>query len=295
MGLLGGLLGGVALAYVLESLDDTITTSAQVEATSLLSLAAVPFAPMKQRKTLPPGMSPDLFTLSCPQSSVAEAYRKLRSALLLFDSDHPPRVVVVTSGFPGEGKTTTSANCAIALAQQGSRVLLVDADLRRSQMHLKFELSEGTGLSTLLAGTSGPESISNPVPDLPNLSVLPAGPTPPAPAEMLASKRMQELLDTWANNYDFVIIDTSPMFPFTDALPLAARADAVLVVARAGTSRKMALLRTGDALDRVNAKIAGVVLNGVDLKLEHYYYGPHRYSYKNGCYEAYYSEKQQKH
>jgi len=294
LGLFGGLLGGVALAFVWESLDDTITTSDDVEATKLPSLGSIPWVNLKSYKPTTAILSSnghDLFMLKRPQSNAAEAIRSLRSTLLLASVDRQPKVIVVTSGFPQEGKTTTATNCALALAQKGARVLLVDADMRRSRVHHEFQLAGDTGLSTLLSGNSGPESVQKPLSELPTFSVLPAGPKPPAPAEMLASRRMQEMIQSWTADYDHILIDTAPLFPVTDALVLASLADAVLVVARSGFTRKKALERMRNVLTRINANVAGVVLNGVNLKLEHYYSGPYRYGYKNHYYEGYYHEK----
>lgn len=294
LGLFGGLLGGVALAFVWESLDDTITTTDDVEATRLPSLGSIPWfqaKPFKPSTSVLSRNGHDLFMLKRPQSNAAEAIRSLRSTLLLASVDRQPKIIVVTSGFPQEGKTTTSTNCALALAQKGARVLLVDADMRRSRVHHEFNMTNDSGLSTLLSGNSGPESIQKPIPELPNFSVLPAGPKPPAPAEMLASRRMQQMINTWATEYDHVLIDTPPLFPVTDCLVLSAMADAVLVVVRSGFTRKKALQRMRDSLQRINANVAGVVLNGVNLKLEHYYSGPYRYGYKNHYYEGYYHDK----
>jgi len=294
LGLFGGLFGGVALAFVWESLDDSVTTSDDVEAIKLPSLGNIPWVQGKAFKATPSMLSRnghDLFMLKRPQSNAAEAIRSLRSTLLLASVDRQPKIIVVTSGFPQEGKTTTSANCALALAQKGARVLLVDADMRRSRVHHEFNMTCDSGLSTLLSGNSGPESVQKPIADLPNFSVLPAGPKPPAPAEMLASRRMKQMIDSWAAEYDHVLIDTPPMFPVADTLVLAAMADAVIVVARSGFTRKKALERLRDSLARINANVAGVVLNGVNLKLEHYYSGPYRYGYKNKYYEGYYHDK----
>jgi capsular exopolysaccharide synthesis family protein len=295
LGLFGGLLGGVALAFVWESLDDTITTSDDVEIAKLPSLGSIPWVQAKPYRPVSEMASRNghgLFMLKRPQSNAAEAIRSLRSTLLLASFDRQPRIIVVTSGFPQEGKTTTSTNFALALAQKGARVLLVDADMRRARVHQEFDLATNRGLSTLLSGSSGPESVQKPLPELPNFSVLPAGPKPPAPAEMLASRRMQQVIQGWAAEYDHVLIDTPPVFPVTDALVLASLADTVLLVVRSGFTRKKALERMRDSLARINANVAGVVLNGVNLKLEHYYSGPYRYGYKNRYYDGYYNNEE---
>jgi capsular exopolysaccharide synthesis family protein len=293
LGLLGGLVGGVSLAFVLESLDDSITTSEEVEAVA--ALPALCSIPMIQNGTLRPvrGALPgieannghDLITIRKPNSGAAEAYRSLRSSILLTSIDEPPKLIVVTSAFPQEGKTTTSANTAVALAQRGGRVLLVDADMRRSSLYKKFGMDQTIGLSTVLQGGSVDEAITTPLAELPNLHVLPAGPIPVAPAELLASLRMRTLLRKWTQEFEHVVIDTPPVFPVTDALILASQADAVLLVVRSGVTRKKALLRMRDVLQRANAPIIGVALNGVNMRLEHYYAGSYRYgNYADGYY-----------
>ena len=272
LGMLGGLVGGVSLAFVLESLDDTITTSEDVE--NIAALPALTTIPVihngsRRAKALTEG-GDALITIKRPKSSAAEAYRTLRSSLLLSSVEEPPKLLVVTSAFPQEGKTTTTSNTAVALAQRGARVLLIDADMRRSSLYKKFGIEQKRGLSTVLLGGDPEEAITKPLADLPNLEVLPAGPVPDAPSELLASQRMRTLLRKWTQEYEHVVIDTPPMFPVTDAMVLATQADAVLLVVRSGVTRKKALLRMRDVLQRANANIAGVALNGVNFKLENY-------------------------
>ncbi len=294
LALFGGLLGGIVLAFSLEALDDTITTSEQIQKWgSLPALATIPFARANGKKIRSSGEGGEgtvgLATLKSPNSGVAEAYRALRSSLMLANVDHPPKVIVIGSAFPGEGKSITSCNCAIALAQRGKRVLLVDGDMRRSSIHKIFGVDGSKGLSTLLAGVSGSECILTPASDLDTLFVLPAGQTPPNPAEMLASQRMALMLKSWAADYDHVVIDTPPMIAVSDALPLAAQADAVLIVVRAGVSRRKALQRLSETLARINAKVVGVVLNAANPQLEYYYSGPRYYGYS---YEGYSHESE---
>jgi capsular exopolysaccharide synthesis family protein len=220
------------------------------------------------------------------KSIAAEAYRGLRSSLLLSSIDKPPRVIVVTSAFPGEGKTTTAVNCAITLAQRGERVLLVDADLRRGSLDRVFNLEDRSfGLSTVLARPAAHKELPVPLPDLPMLHVLPTGPRPPNPAEMLSSNRMEEQLRQWAKEFDRVVLDTAPVLAVSDTQAMAALADTVVLVARAGVTRKRALIRARDLLWRINAPIAGVVVNDVDMRLENFYtyrYGMYGYNYGYG-------------
>ncbi len=305
LALFGGLFCGCVLAFLIESIDDTLQTSEEVESVSMLpSLAAIPRIAYETggRKEIgkrepEPGMYAARQTLTSlvdPKSNCAEAYRGMRSSLLLSSVDNPPRVIVITSAFPGEGKTTTAVNCAIVLAQRGERVLLVDADLRRGTLHHVFGIRDITfGLSTVLAQPGESRGVPAPVPELPTLHVLPAGPRPPNPAEMLSSKRMDEQLNQWMKEFDRIVIDTAPLLAVSDTQATAVLADTVVLVARAGMTRKRALIRARDLLLRVNAVIAGVVVNDVDMRLETFYtyrYGVYGYKYGHR-YSSPYSDK----
>jgi capsular exopolysaccharide synthesis family protein len=199
--------------------------------------------------------------------------------LLLSSIDNPPRIIVITSAFPSEGKTTTSINFSIVLAQRGERILLVDADLRRGNLRKIFGLGDDSfGLSTALSQPEIDREIPVPFPELPTLHVLGTGPLPPNPAEMLSSNRMEEQMRLWMKQFDRVVIDSAPLLAVSDTQALAVRADAVVLVARAGVTRKRALIRARDLLWRVNAPVAGVVVNDVDLRLENFY------TYRYGAY-----------
>lgn len=287
LGLLAGLVVGCVLAFVFESIDDRLRTSEEVEAASMLpSLAAIPhLAYVSGLKTGDKAAAGDpqglqqLIALWDPKSNGAEAYRSMRSALLLSSIDNPPRVIVITSSFPSEGKTTTALNLAIVLAQRGERVLLVDADLRRGSLNHVFGLpSQGLGLSTVLSHHGESPELPTPLDELPTLHVLPTGPRPPNPAEMLSSNRLEEQMREWTQQFDRIVIDTAPLLAVSDTQALAVRADAVVLVARAGITRKRALLRARDLLWRVKAPVTGVVVNDVDLRLENFY------TYRYGMY-----------
>ena len=293
MGLIGGLVVGCVLGFLIESIDDRLRTSEEVEsAAQLPSLAAIPHIAQgevkrKGRREEPePGAvraPQQLIAMWDPKSTGAEAYRGMRSALLLSSIDHPPRVIVVTSSFPGEGKTTTSLNLSIVLAQRNERVLLVDADLRRGSLHRVFGMADPNfGLSTALAQPGLHRDLPVPFPDLPMLHVLATGPRPPNPAEMLSSNRMAEQMRMWTQEFDRIVIDTAPLLAVSDTQALAVRADAVVLVARAGVTRKRALIRSRDLLWRINAPVAGVVVNDVDLRLENFY--TYRYGMSNKNY-----------
>jgi len=300
-GLFGGLFVGCVLAFVIESIDDRLRTSEEVESASMLpSLAAIPnmnytgpkHKPDGHEKTPPKAFQTphQLITLWDPKSHGAEAYRGMRSSLLLSSIDNPPRVIVITSAFPSEGKTTTAINFAIVLAQRGEQVLLVDADLRRGSLRRVFGITdENYGLSTTLSQQAPDKELAIPFPELPTLHVLPTGPLPPNPAEMLSSNRMEEQMRQWVKRFDRIVMDSAPLLAVSDTQALAVRSDAVVLVARAGVTRKRALIRARDLLWRVNAPVAGVVVNDVDLRLENFYtyrYGAYARNYWYGYKQA---------
>lgn len=292
LGVVGGLLVGIAVAFLVESIDDSLQTSEEVESvSSLAALATIPhILSDKERGKRTTSEEADgaiyskqLITLRNPKSVAAEAYRGLRSALLLSSIDKTPQVILLTSAFPGEGKTTTAVNLAIVLAQRGERVLLVDADLRRGTLNRVLNLTGNElGLSTVLSQPEGTQRYPHPFPDLPTLSVIITGPRPPNPAEMLSSHRMEEQIRQWRTEFDRIVFDTAPVLAVSDTQAMAIFADSVVLVARAGATRKRALVRARDLLLRINASITGVVVNDVDLRLENFYtsrYGMYGYSY----------------
>jgi len=294
-GALLGLATGVGLAFLLEGLDNTIRTTEQAQAISgLSSLGMIPLGSKSARddassKRLVIASSKEaveLVTQVRPQSQMAESYRALRTSLLLSNLGAPPKVIMVTSALPQEGKTTTSINCAIVLAQKGVRVLLIDADLRRPSIHKTLGMGPRSGLSNVLTGSTTLDQVIARPPVLPNLHVLPAGTPPPNPAELLASSNMRDVLEQLREQYDHIVVDTPPSLSVTDAVVLSQRADAVVLVIRSGQTTKQALRRARDILARVNAKVVGVLLNAVDLSSPDYYY---YYEYQ-GKYSRYYQD-----
>jgi capsular exopolysaccharide synthesis family protein len=284
-----GILVGVLGAFIFDSLDDTLRTTDDVELFSgLLSIGAIPHFQAAAASGRPeemgeePGERRRLVSITAPASPTAEAYRALRSSILLSAIDNPLRTLVITSAFMSEGKSTLSANLAVMLAQRGERVLIVDADLRRSTLHLLFGLRRpAQGLTNLLSRQTDDSVIMHPVAQVPSLAYLPAGAVPPNPAELLASHRMAEMMRQWSEQYDRVIIDTAPILAVSDSLAPAARADSVLLVVRAGVTRKKALMRTRELLRRVNAHLLGAVVNDIDMRKDSYYNysGPYTYGY----------------
>jgi exopolysaccharide transport family protein len=290
-----GLTSGIGLAFLLESMDNTVRTTEQAQIIS--GLPALGMIPLGSRTALD-SASPkrmviasskeavELITQVRPQSQMAESYRALRTSLLLSNIGAPPRVIMVTSALPQEGKTTTSINCAVVLAQKGVRVLLIDADLRRPSIHKTLGVGPRSGLSNVLTGSATLDQAITRSPLLPNLAILPAGTPPPNPAELLASANMGDMLAQLRQQYDHVVIDTPPTLSVTDAVVLSARADAIVLVIRSGKTTRQALRRSRDLLLQVNAKVSGVLLNAVDLNSPDYYY---YYEYQ-GKYAGYYRD-----
>ncbi|MGA2744410.1 MAG: polysaccharide biosynthesis tyrosine autokinase [Candidatus Sulfotelmatobacter sp.] len=291
-----GLASGVGLAFMLEGLDNTVRTTEQAQAISgLPSLGMIPLGSRSAREGPNPKRlviatskeAVELVTQVRPQSQMAESYRALRTSLLLSNLGAPPKVIMVTSALPQEGKTTTSINCAVVLAQKGVRVLLIDADLRRPSIHKTLGMGPHSGLSNVLTGSTTLEQAITRTAILPNLFVLAAGTPPPNPAELLASSNMREVLAQLREQYDHIVIDTPPSLSVTDAVVLSPRADAAVLVIRSGQTTKTALRRSRDILMQVNAKVVGVLLNAVDLSSPDYYY---YYEYK-GKYASYYRDE----
>jgi capsular exopolysaccharide synthesis family protein len=297
IGLLLGLACGMGLAFVLESLDTSIRNMEELGAISTLpALGTIPLqlsnngSLRKRLKTVSSGSdlpeAPALVTYARPRSEAAEAYRALRTSILLSSFGAPPKVILVTSALPQEGKTTISANSALVLAQRGSRVLLLDADLRRPGIDKLFGIKARGGLSTLISGVEKFEDVIVKSAEVPNLWILPAGPIPPQPAELLSSSVMKDYVSRWRSEFDHIIIDTPPCLSVTDAVVLSPEADRVILVARAGKTSKLALRRACDLLLRVNARVMGIVLNAIDVRSGHGYY----YTYGGPDADRYYDE-----
>jgi succinoglycan biosynthesis transport protein ExoP len=298
-GVLLGLACGIGLAFVLESLDTSIRNMEELSAISALpALGAIPLQLSsnghlrKRLKTvsaeIETSASPTLVTYARPKSEAAEAYRALRTSILLSSFGAPPKVILVTSAMPQEGKTTVSANSALVLAQRGSRVLLVDADLRRPAIGRLYGIKSRGGLSTLISGSDKVDDVVLPCPEVPNLWILPAGPIPPQPAELLGSAIMKDYIARWRDVFDHVIIDTPPCLSVTDAVLLSPEADRVILVARSGKTTKAALRQACDLLLQVNAKVMGIVLNALDRHSADGYY---QYGYGGRYANHYYHEE----
>jgi capsular exopolysaccharide synthesis family protein len=276
--LFGSIVAGLFVGSALALLRDVTDTKIQDVREISRELGATPLCVLPYQKeyvNLPAGghtiaSSPLIFlpTLGSPRSIFVESLRSLRTALMLSRSGAPPRSVLVTSPLPGEGKSFISWNLAILFAQQGKRVLLCDADLRRPRLHRDLQIDGRVGLSTVLTGLSDDHGASamTPVPEVPGLDLMPAGPTPPYPAELLSSDHMATLLKVWESQYDMVILDAPPVLPVTDSVILSSFVSSVLLIARHQKTPLSALERSYQMLESVpaeNNRRINVLVNGV--------------------------------
>ncbi|MEX2459397.1 MAG: polysaccharide biosynthesis tyrosine autokinase [Actinomycetota bacterium] len=271
-----GLALGVGIAFLRERLDDRLRGRADLEQRAQAPvLAVIPkVAGWKKRDEA------RLTTVTEPRSGVAEAYRTLRTSVLFAAAQREIKAILVTSATAGEGKTTTAANLAVVLANAGKRVILVDADLRKPRIHRFLNLPNRTGLVNVLAGEALPwETLLDPGVD--NLRVLPSGPVPTRPAELLGSEAMGELVAEFRQVADFVILDSPPVLAVSDALALAPLCQTVLYVSQAETTTRGAVMHARERLDQVGVEVLGAVLNGFDpskSRTDPYYY--YRYYYR---------------
>ena len=299
-----GLFLGMGMAFIVEYMDSSIKTTEDVErVVQLPSLGVVPlcfndrgkmakdYLPDKAKGLLSwvknrhgqtiPMEDLDLMMLKHPRSAMAEAIRHLRTSLMLSVSGGPPEAIVVTSPHPREGKSTITLNLAIALAQDGRQVVILDCDLRRPRLHQVFHLDNAPGLTSYLTGTSTLKSILKPT-DVDNLFLIPAGPIPPNPAELLNSQTYKNLLQDLRREFDHIIIDTPPTLGFADARVVALQADGVLLVAKHQSTTREAGRMARQYLSQVNARMLGMVLNQLgtrDLRRHDLYYQKYYDSY----------------
>jgi succinoglycan biosynthesis transport protein ExoP len=275
---------GMGLALFLEYLDDTIKTTEEVESfLQLPALAAIPtIDSMPKRRLLLVGSTEDadtsanneLLIHTDSRSSLAEAYRQLRTSILLSTAGHAPKSLLITSSLPAEGKTTTAINTAVSLAQTGAKVLIIDADMRRPRLHSVFDISNGQGLSTLLSSELSEKAIEETVQydEAARLNLLPSGPVPPNPAELIGSEQMSKLLKIAQGKYTHVIVDSPPIASFTDGVLIASLVDGVILVVHSGKSSRQVVRRSRQLLLDIGAKVFGVVLNNVNLRSQDNYY-----------------------
>jgi tyrosine-protein kinase len=275
LGLAAGLVFGLGAAFLRDSFDDRLTSKEATErVTGSRVLAMTPLVTSWRRQ------NPLLVTVADPDSPAAESYRSLRTSLQFARQEQQLRSLVVTSPGAAEGKTATLANLGVVFAQAGERVVLVSCDLRRPRIGAFFGLDEQPGLTGVLLDERTLEETVLPVPGFDRLSLLPAGPIPPNPAELLDSARARDVFTRLRDQYDLVLIDSPPVLPVTDAAILSRHADATLMLAAAGQTRRSDLHRAVEKLDQVGATILGTVLNKVTRQTGHYYGYGYGYSYK---------------
>lgn len=222
-------------------------------------------------------MSSELITITNPKSPIAEAYRTLRTNIQFSNVDENLKVLCVTSPGSSEGKTTTSCNLAEIFAQTGNRVLLIDGDLRKPRVHKVFKLSGTKGMTNLLAGQMKLDEVIHVVGS--GLTVIPCGPIPPNPSEILASNRMKELLDEFKQHYDVIIIDAPPVGLVTDSAVLSTIVDGTILVVASGKTEIENGRRAKQLLENVNARMIGVVMTMIPVT-KNSYYGYQYYSYE---------------
>ena len=287
---------GLGLALFFEYLDDTVHSTEEVERVlHLPALAVIPSVGGAARRRVLPGTTAlqkhsngngngnsELLMNVDGRSPLAEAYRHLRTSVLLSTAGRAPKSLLVTSSLPGEGKTTTAVNTAISLAQTGASVVIIDADMRRPRLQHIFDMKGQEGLSSILSSDISEDDMLTMLrhDEASGLSVLTSGPIPPNPAELLGSEQMRRLLAALQANYTHVVIDSPPVSSFTDGVLIASMVDGVLLVVHGGRSSRHIVRRSKQLLNDVGAKIFGVVLNNVNLQSHDYYY-----------YQSYYGQK----
>jgi capsular exopolysaccharide synthesis family protein len=287
------LMAGVGLAFLLDFLDDSVKSIDDIDRyIHLPALALIPAARSEKGRLTAAdagaqNASAALTLVNDARSPMAEAYRHLRTSLLLSSAGKPPRTILVTSSQPSEGKTTTAVNTAFMLAQTGAEVLIIDCDLRRPRLHANFNVANTKGLTNFLSGECSIDDVLQTSAGVPNLKLLTSGPVPPNPAELLGSEQMRKLLEMLSERFAHVIVDSPPAISFTDASILSTFVDGVILVIHGGRSSRAVVRRAKQQLLDVGANIFGVVLNNVKAE-SHEYYGAGYYSsyYQSEYYEA---------
>ena len=259
LGVLAGLILGTGTAFLLEHLDDSIKAKEDIERVTrdVAVVGVIPYVTGWRNRH-----ETRVMAKAEPSSPAAEAYRTLRTSIDFLGLDRSLRTLQITSPSAGEGKTTTTVNLAVTLAQAGRRVILVSCDLRRPRVHEFFGLSNAVGFTSLLFQDAPVSSVLQRVPGVERLLLVASGPLPPNPSELLASSRTTLILDNLKANSDIVLLDSTPVLPVTDAAVLSRKVDATLLIATAGVTSKKALARAYELLRQVQAPIIGTVLNG---------------------------------
>ena len=276
LGIILGLFGGIGLAFFLEYLDNTIKLPEDVE--DRLGLPVLGMVPESEGLPENGAAPPVPIDMDTP---IGESYKALRSAIQLSSQAEPPKALLITSVLPREGKTTTAIHLAMAMSQLDRKVLLMDADLRRPRISNFFAIDNAKGLSTYLAGVTDMKIAHKDVRR--NLDVIPSGPCPPNPSELLASERYKTLIKLLKEKYDTVIIDSPPLLSVSDALPISKLADGTIVIVRSAETTWDAFEKGIKKLDDIQAKLAGIVINAVNIRTSGYgYYSQYGYYETDG-------------
>lgn len=274
-----GLLLGVAVAFVQEHLDDSIRTVNDLAKVTggVPSLAIIP-----RHESTPEGQAPPILTTTKPMSHTAESYRSLRTSVEFLALEKRMQTIQITSAQAGEGKTTTVVNLAVAFAQAGEKVIVIDCDLRRPRLHEYFGLDRHLGFTSVLLNERDLDEVVCPAPGFDNLHVLCSGPLAPNPSELLGSERFSELMRDLCTKHSVVLIDSPPVLPVTDALVLSRVTDATIVVAASNISSKRRVARSFESLRQVGAPLVGSVLNAAPLDIAYGYVDYGYVAYGNG-------------
>jgi succinoglycan biosynthesis transport protein ExoP len=272
------LLFGIGLAFLLDQLDRTIKGTEGIE--QLVGsplLGVIPVVVDVSTADSPQAMAErDLFVFKNPTSQAAECCRSIRTNILFSAAERPMKTITISSARPREGKTTTTIYVGTIMAQSGQRVLLIDADLRRPRLHKSFGVSKETGLTSLLLGDCAYDDAIKST-DVPNLYVLPSGPLPPNPAELLLTKRFQAVLEELSSRFDRILLDSPPLLAVTDAAVLAKTSDGVILIAQAGKTHTEDVKMAARQVHDVEAKVLGIILNVMDTSNRRY--GGYYYAY----------------
>lgn len=271
-----GLTLGIGTAFFLEYLDNTIKLPEDVK--EHLEIPYLGPVPAITSNDMPAHVARELVTVHSPKSAASESYRSIRTGILFSSADEAPRTILITSASPSEGKTITVVNLGVAMANAGSRVLILDCDMRRPRIHKIFGLDRKIGVSSILVGTGNDKDAIVPS-SVENLDILPVGPIPPNPSEIIGSKKMDLLLNALKKQYDRVLIDSPPISAVTDAVILAQMADSLLLVVRAGETPRQIIQHALAQVRNVNANILGAILNAVSVGRDSYYYYQYYYYY----------------
>jgi exopolysaccharide transport family protein len=277
-----GLLTGTGLAFFFEYLDNTIKIPEDVKRHLRIPyLGPVPLFETASKRNPGQAVNQDLVTLHDSKSTASESYRGIRTNILFSSAESAPQVILITSAGPREGKTITALNLGVTMAQAGSKVMLLDCDMRRPKIHKAFGLAKDRGISNLLVGGEAADGAFRHTP-IPNLDIIPCGPIPPNPSEMLGSKRMSDLLNRLRKEYAHILIDSPPSTAVTDPAVLSKSVDGVVLVIRAGDTAKEMVKNGIGQFQAVGARILGAILNGVDIGRDKYYYYYQYYHYYYG-------------